>query len=63
MWRSNAHCVVRKNGWVFTSDAPARDPRRRSSSLVRSLRMSDLQLLQSSQHYSCAQFIYHLLGN
>lgn len=48
MCRSSAQDVVRKKGWVFTSEAPAREPRRRSSSLIRSLRMSDLQRLQLS---------------
>jgi len=36
---------VRKKGWVLTSEAPAREPMRRSSSLIRSLRMRDLQRL------------------
>ena len=44
--RSNAHCVVRKKGCDLTSDAPARDPSRRSSSLIRSFRMRDLQRLR-----------------
>lgn len=34
-----------KKGCDFTSDAPAREPRRRSSSLLRSLRITDLQRL------------------
>ncbi len=46
MCRRRAHCVERKKGWVFTSDAPAREPMRRSSSLIRSLRMRDLQRLK-----------------
>jgi len=37
--------VARKKGCVFTSEAPAREPRRRASSLRRSLRMMDLQRL------------------
>ena len=45
MCRSRAHCVERKKGCDFTSEAPARDPIRRSSSLIRSLRMRDLQRL------------------
>lgn len=45
MCRIRAHCVVRKKGWVLTSEAPARAPRRRFSSLMRSLRMRDLQRL------------------
>lgn len=45
MWRINAHWVVRKKGWVLTSEAPARAPRRRFSSLMRSLRTRDLQRL------------------
>lgn len=44
-WRSRAHDVVRKNGAVLMSEAPARDPSRRVSSLMRSLRISDLQRL------------------
>ena len=47
MWRRRAHWVARKKGWVFTSEAPARDPRRRISSLIRSFRISDLQRLES----------------
>lgn len=35
-----------KKGWFFTSLAPAREPRRRTSSLIRSLRMTDLHRLQ-----------------
>jgi hypothetical protein len=46
MCRSKAHWVDRKNGWAFTSDAPALDPRRRFSSLTRSFFIRDLQLLQ-----------------
>ena len=49
MWRRRAHWVARKKGWVFTSDAPARDPIRRSSSLMRSLRISDLQRLEEAK--------------
>ena len=45
MCLSRAHCVERKKGCVFTSEAPARDPKRRASSLMRSLRMMDLQRL------------------
>ena len=45
MCRRRAHWVVRKKGWVFTSEAPAREPMRRSSSFMRSLRMRDLQRL------------------
>ena len=37
--------MVRKNGAVLMSEAPARDPSRRVSSLMRSLRISDLQRL------------------
>lgn len=44
--RRRAHWVVRKKGWVFTSEAPAREPIRRSSSLISSLRIRDLQRLQ-----------------
>jgi hypothetical protein len=47
-WRRRAQEVLRKKGWFFTSEAPARDPRRRSSSLMRSLRMRDLQRLVMS---------------
>lgn len=54
MCRSRAHCVVLKKGAVLMSEAPARDPRRRVSSLIRSLRMIALQRLgllgQDSQH-------------
>lgn len=46
MCRRRAHCVDRKNGWVLTSEAPAREPMRRSSSLMRSFRIRDLQRLQ-----------------
>ena len=42
---------MRKNGWVFTSDAPAREPMRRSSSLIKSLRIRDLQRLKPSCKY------------
>jgi hypothetical protein len=42
MCRSNAHCVVRKNGCDFTSLAPAREPNRRCSSLHNNFRISDL---------------------
>lgn len=45
MCRISAHWVVRKKGWPFTSDAPARAPSRRFSSFMRSFRMSDLQRL------------------
>ena len=52
MCRMSAHCVVRKNGWPLTSDAPARAPRRRFSSLMRSFRIKDLQrLLSVSSHF------------
>lgn len=37
--------MARKKGWVFTSEAPAREPIRRSSSLISSLRIRDLQRL------------------
>jgi len=46
MWRIKAHCVVRKKGCPFTSEAPARAPRRRFSSLIRSFRIRDLQRLE-----------------
>jgi len=36
---------VRKKGWVLTSEAPAREPMRRSSSFISSLRIRDLQRL------------------
>jgi len=45
LWRRRAQEVERKKGWALTSEAPAREPRRRSSSLMRSLRMRDLQRL------------------
>lgn len=38
--------MERKKGCALTSEAPARDPRRRSSSLMRSLRISDLHRLK-----------------
>ncbi len=44
-WRSSAHCVVRKKGAVLMSEAPAREPSLLVSSLIRSLRMSDLHKL------------------
>src|SRR5690242_1155193 len=50
MCRISAHCVVRKNGCVLMSDAPARAPSRRFSSLIRSLRIRDLQRLVGCQH-------------
>lgn len=34
-----------KKRWDLTSEAPAREPRRRISSLIRSLRITDLQRL------------------
>lgn len=37
--------MERKKGCALTSEAPAREPRRRNSSLMRSLRMRDLQRL------------------
>lgn len=43
--RRRAHWVVRKKGWVLTSEAPAREPMRRSSSFISSLRIRDLQRL------------------
>jgi hypothetical protein len=46
MWRSSAHEVVRKKGAVLMSDAPAREPNRRVSSLMSSLRIMALQRLQ-----------------
>lgn len=42
--RSRAQLMVLKNGCAFTSAAPAREPRRLFSSLLRSLRMMPLQL-------------------
>ena len=54
MWRRRAHWVERKNGWVFTSDAPAREPIRRSSSFIKSLRMRDLQRLEIYGEHSTA---------
>ena len=45
IWRISAHCVWRKNGWVLTSEAPARAPRRFVSSLINSLRINDLHRL------------------
>jgi len=53
MCRINAHCVVRKNGCVLMSDAPARAPRRRFSSLMSSLRISDLHRLLSISLRPC----------
>lgn len=47
--RSKAHCVVRKNWWLLTSEAPALEPRRRFSSLISSFRMRLLQLLYTLQ--------------
>ena len=52
MWRRRAHWVARKNGWVLTSEAPAREPRRRISSLIRSFRISDLQRLEELLAFS-----------
>lgn len=49
MWRKRAHWVERKKGCVFTSEAPAREPIRRSSSLIRSFRMRDLQRLEKDK--------------
>lgn len=46
IWRIRAHCVVRKKGWTLMSEAPARAPRRRFSSLMRSLRIRDLHRLE-----------------
>ena len=46
--------MERKNGWVFTSDAPAREPIRRSSSFIKSLRMRDLQRLETCGEHSTA---------
>lgn len=45
MWRSKAQEVVRKNGADLMSDAPAREPSLRVSSLMRSLRINALQRL------------------
>lgn len=45
MWRIRAHCVVRKKGCALMSDAPARAPSLRFSSLMRSFRIRDLQRL------------------
>ena len=42
-----AHVIGRKKGWFFTSDAPAREPSRLASSLMRSFRMTDLQRLST----------------
>jgi hypothetical protein len=42
MCRSNAHCVVRKKGCDFTSEAPALEPNLLCSSLHNNLRMTDL---------------------
>ena len=50
MCRSRAHCVVLKKGAVLMSEAPARDPSRRVSSLINSLRMMALQRLRSLAH-------------
>lgn len=47
MCRSSAHWVLRKKGWVLTSEAPAREPMRRSSSLISNLRIRDLQRLET----------------
>lgn len=49
MWRSNAHDVVLKKGCAFTSEAPAREPRRLVSSFMSSFRMSDLHKLGGGQ--------------
>lgn len=46
-WRRRAHEVLRKKGWPFTSEAPARDPNRRDSSLMSSFRINDLQRLNT----------------
>ena len=39
----------RKKGWFLTSDAPAREPSRLTSSLISSFRMSDLHRLRWNQ--------------
>jgi len=52
MWRIKAHCVWRKNGWLLTSEAPARAPRRRFSSFIRSFRTRDLQRLFNVSQWS-----------
>lgn len=59
--------MVRKKGWVLTSEAPARAPRRRFSSLMRSLRMRDLQRLGWGVSWIVVEgrkgWIRDLLGN
>jgi len=45
MCRISAHCVVLKNGCALMSEAPARAPNRRFSSLISSFRIRDLQML------------------
>ena len=45
MCRRSAQVIGLKKGWFLTSEAPAREPSRRISSLIRSLRITDLQRL------------------
>jgi hypothetical protein len=49
MCRRRAHVIGLKKGWFLTSEAPAREPNLLTSSLMRSLRITDLQRLDSSQ--------------
>lgn len=60
MCRIRAHCVVRKKGWVLTSDAPARAPSLRSSSFMRSLRIRDLQRLVENRLVSFSSPVRYL---
>jgi len=60
MCRSSAHEVVRKKGAVLMSEAPAREPSRRVSSLIKSLRMIPLQRLRrlaSTVHFSHSGYV------
>lgn len=45
MCLSRAQVMGLKNGWLFTSDAPAREPKRRTSSLISSFLITDLHKL------------------
>lgn len=55
----------RKKGWFFTSDAPAREPNRLASSLIKSLRINDLHKLWFVSPVASASFgqNFHLLAH
>lgn len=60
MCRKSAHVIGLKKGWFFTSDAPALEPNRRISSLIRSFRITDLQrliLVRSCSHALCENLL------